>query len=162
VRAKESLESIGNQLEDAITDLRRVVYNLRPPALDEFGLVKAIELQVERLTCDRDGLIGTVVSSGVTADLPAATEVAALRIATEAVANVVKHADAQRCRVEIFVGRDLELRIADDGRGLGDDHPVGVGLSSMRERAAEVGGTCTIESSNGTEVRVVLPIGDKT
>jgi signal transduction histidine kinase len=92
--------------------------------------------------------------------LPAAVEVAAYRIAQEAFTNVVRHADARQCvvRLAIAAGR-LDLAVSDDGRGLPEQRRAGVGLYSMRERAAELGGTCAIEVGSvvGTRVSVCLP-----
>jgi signal transduction histidine kinase len=103
--------------------------------------------------------------------LPAAVEVAAYHIAREAVTNVVRHAGAQHCTLRLAVdsGEDdrLHLSIQDDGLGLsggeprGGGVPAGVGLTSMRERAAELGGTCTIQAGPGagTRITAVLPLG---
>jgi two-component system NarL family sensor kinase len=92
--------------------------------------------------------------------LSAATEVAVYRIAEEALTNVVRHAKARSCLVRLSVGDDLCLEIVDDGLGLPIDRPVGVGLTSIRERAAELGGVCLVESipSGGTRVIAHLPL----
>ena len=94
--------------------------------------------------------------------LPAATEVAAYRIAQEALENVRKHARARSCTV--VVTRDdgqLEVEVRDDGVGVGPGHRIGVGLLAMLERAAELGGTCSVEAGPGpgTSVRARLPTG---
>jgi signal transduction histidine kinase len=92
--------------------------------------------------------------------LPAAVEVAAYRIALEALTNVARHAGADTCTVRLTVNGTLELEIADDGKGIPSDPRSGVGLTSMRERAEEIGGTCTIElrPDGGTRVRASLPV----
>jgi signal transduction histidine kinase len=92
--------------------------------------------------------------------LPAAVEVAAYRIAQEALTNVVRHAHARECAVRLRVDDALELEITDDGVGLPEDRGAGVGLSSMRERAVELGGTCSVEPSvpQGTRVVARLPL----
>src|SRR5262249_45790598 len=92
--------------------------------------------------------------------LPAAVEVAAYRIAQEALANVVRHSDAHACRIRLALGELLELEIADDGVGLPDRRRLGVGITSMRERAEELGGTCSVETApgGGTLVRARLPL----
>jgi signal transduction histidine kinase len=93
--------------------------------------------------------------------LPAAVEVAAYRIALEAFTNIVKHAQASTCHIRIDVEKDvLFLEVSDNGKGLNSNLRAGVGLTSMRERAAELGGECVIENipSGGTSVRAHLPI----
>lgn len=92
--------------------------------------------------------------------LPAAVEVAVYRIAQEAVTNVARHARARTCRIRISLGKELQLEIIDDGVGLPLDRHAGVGLTSMRERAAELGGSCEIEPmpTGGTRVLVRLPL----
>ena len=96
--------------------------------------------------------------------LPAAVEVAAYRIVLEALNNVVRHADARNCVVRLVIDEVPEMlcvEVTDDGKGVTEDHGMGVGLSSMRERAAELGGSCKIEAlpSGGTRVRACLPCG---
>jgi signal transduction histidine kinase len=88
-------------------------------------------------------------------------EVAAYRIASEALANVARHAQASSCRVQLLRDEDgsLVLTVTDDGIGIAADAPTGVGLVSLRERAAELGGRCSVECppDGGTVVRAVLP-----
>ena len=92
-------------------------------------------------------------------ELPAAVEVAAYRIATEAITNVSRHAQASACHVRLELDGALRLDITDDGSGLPADRPAGVGLSAMRERAAELGGDVFISSADvGTHVSARLPI----
>jgi signal transduction histidine kinase len=95
-------------------------------------------------------------------DLPAAVEVAAYRICQEALMNVLRHAHARRCRVRLAVdGAALLLDVEDDGVGTpAAGTPGGVGLGSMRERAADLGGVCTVHAlpGGGTAVSVRLPL----
>ncbi|GAB1820016.1 sensor histidine kinase [Herbidospora sp. RD11066] len=138
---------------DAVTgDIQELVYGLRPPALDDLGLAAAIEALA---------VPGTEVHvDGDLADLPAAVEVAAYRIAQEALTNVRRHARATHVRVELRRDAEaLRLVIADDGVGLPRERRAGVGLASMRERTAELGGLCLITGrpGEGTTVEVVLP-----
>ena len=93
--------------------------------------------------------------------LPPATEVTAFRIVMEAVTNVSRHGNASRCVVHLALNEALEVRVEDDGTGVSPDHVPGVGLRSMQERAAELGGTCAIEPrpGGGTVVLATLPIG---
>jgi signal transduction histidine kinase len=92
--------------------------------------------------------------------LPAAVEVAAYRVALEAMTNVVRHAQAHTCVIRLSLADALQLEITDDGRGLPLEVRTGVGLTSMQERAAELGGTCSIGQAGGrgTQVRVRLPL----
>jgi two-component system, NarL family, sensor kinase len=94
--------------------------------------------------------------------LPAAVEVAAYRIAQAALANVVRHARAGTCAVRLWLDGALQLEVRDDGRGLPADMRAGVGLVAMRERAAELGGRCSVElvAGGGTRVLAQLPIGE--
>ncbi|HEX7122810.1 MAG TPA: sensor histidine kinase [Gemmatimonadaceae bacterium] len=155
------LATLAGQAEQAIADIRRVVYGLRPPALDELGLVRALQLHVQQLTATAPSLsVDVEVSGDAVRRLPAAVEVAAFRIASEALSNVVRHAGATTCAVELSLNGVLEIVVTDDGRGLPSDHHAGVGVTGMRERADELGGTLTITSSDGrgTVVRARLPI----
>ncbi|MEP7199819.1 MAG: histidine kinase [Chloroflexota bacterium] len=174
--ADAAVVELRAELQAAIANIRRVVYELRPPTLDEFGLVGACQELAQRLS----GQSGTQIVVDAPAPLPplpAAVEVAAYRITQEAVSNVVKHAGATRTVVRIAadgVGAGLApalpgqpqglplliIEITDDGRGLPATHHAGVGLHAMRERAAELGGTCEIETiaQGGTRVTARLPI----
>jgi signal transduction histidine kinase len=95
--------------------------------------------------------------------LPAAVEVAAYQIAQEALTNVARHAQAERCQLRLALDEAaglLCLEVADDGQGLPPVRHAGIGLGSMRERAAELGGICTIAPgpNGGTIVRACLPV----
>lgn len=150
-------ERLRTELEEAIADVRRLVQGLRPPRLDEVGLCGALREVVAR--AERSGLrIDTDLPDDCPA-LPAAIEVAAYRIATEAIANVVRHAHARTCLVSLRVASDLRLTVTDDGRGL-DCVPDGIGTTSMRERAEELGGSCTVgpHQTGGCRVDARIPV----
>ena len=140
--------------------LRQVVYTLRPSALDDLGLLGAI-----RETAAQYGARGLSISTEAPEELPplpAAVEVAAYRIVQEALTNIVRHAHAREgvVRLKLDEGAGtLRLEISDDGRGLSSGRGRGVGIASMRERAAELGGDCVVESlsAGGTRVRASLP-----
>jgi signal transduction histidine kinase len=156
--AVELLGDLKGQVKTTITDIRRLVYALRPPALDELGLVLAISEHIAHYNQPN----GLQVSIDVPKRLPslsAAVEVAAYHIALEAVTNVARHAHAQTCRIRLSLEGGLCLEITDDGDGLPADFHAGVGLTSMRERAAELGGECRIEpgAMHGTRVWARLP-----
>ena len=106
------------------------------------------------------GLHVTVEETDQLPALPAAIEVAAYRIAQEALTNVVRHGHACNCTVRLPLLDGLRLEVMDDGIGLPAEHHAGVGLISMRERATEVGGSCEIEPmpGHGTRVLVKLPL----
>ena len=100
-----------------------------------------------------------VHATGRLGELPAAVEVAAYRIAAEAVNNAVRHSRASRVDLSLSAGdTGLEVHVRDDGGGLPAALTPGVGLASMRERATELGGWCTVETTaGGTDVRAWLP-----
>jgi signal transduction histidine kinase len=169
-RAAGSLiEELIAQNQGVMGEIRRLVYDLRPPALDELGLVEAVRDQVIMLSQAPD--LGPQLQvrvegpPGGLPPLPAAIEVAAYRIALEAITNVVRHAHAGLC-VAKFSIQDvspaslLDLEICDDGLGLPENYRSGVGLTSMHARAEEVGGTCQVKSlpAGGTRVLARLPI----
>lgn len=156
------LAGVRTAAQDAVADIRRLVYELRPPALDELGLIGAVREWTDRFACG-DGEEGLTLSLETPRRLPslsAAVEVAALRIVQEAITNVARHSRARSCRVRLAANGALTVEVEDDGRGLPGEHRPGVGLGSMRERAIELGGTCAITSppSGGTLVHASLPL----
>jgi signal transduction histidine kinase len=152
------LQEAKTQSQHAVQEIRRVVHALRPPALDDLGLAGALRELANQYT--GVGVVITVSAPALLPPLPAAVEVAAYRIAQEALTNVVRHADARRCDVTLAIDTRLLLSIRDDGRGVPADRRAGVGLASMRERAHELGGTCAVTSGagGGTEIVVYLPL----
>jgi signal transduction histidine kinase len=159
-KARSILADLKGEAVGAVDDVRRLVYDLRPPALDELGLLGAVRQQAERLSARGGGPDIRVDAPATLATLGAATEVAAYRIATEAVANAVRHGHAQHCTVRIVTDGLLSVEVTDDGDGIAAGTPPGVGLRAMQERAAEIGGECTISPSDaaGTRVLAMLPL----
>ena len=171
--ARRALAELGQQTRAAIQEVRQLAHHLHPPELDLLGLVGALHEQADRYASTSPG--GLHISVEAPADLPAlptAVESAAYMIACEALTNVERHANASHCCLRLALvppasedGLDLsgatavlELQITDDGRGL--QSPVGgLGLASMRERASELGGSCSVEpvEPHGTRVCVRLP-----
>ncbi len=173
--AEESLARIEQRTEETITEMRRLIYGLRPPALDDLGLIPSIYQQAQN-----QGMVE--LSTGTETDerlehrtvfsmnapeklppLPAAVEVACYRIVHEALTNVARHAHARTCLVRLLVDRGsgvLEVEITDDGVGISGGRVAGVGLSSMRERAEELGGMLAVErgAEGGTLVLARLPL----
>ncbi len=160
-RAEQLLVDLRTQMQDAIADVRRLVYELRPPALDQLGLVGALREHAARISSPNGGLKVAVDAPDGLPALSAAVEVAAYRIAMEAINNVQRHAEAKRCTVQFGLEDDLELVIADDGAGVAPGTSAGVGVQSMRERARELGGSLTIDEREGGGTRVLarLPVG---
>jgi signal transduction histidine kinase len=154
--AEQVLDTLQRNMRAAVADIRTLVDELRPPAL-ELGLMTAIK--------ERTAELGQLMETRVEGPdnlpaLPAAVEVAAYRICQEALMNVLKHADAHHVHVRLRAGDLLTLEIQDDGVGLAGPTTSGIGLGSMHERAAEVGGRCTISvpECGGTRVSVCFPL----
>jgi two-component system NarL family sensor kinase len=159
-RVDAVLGQAAARAREGIADVRRLVYDLRPPTLDDFGLAGALREQADRLS--GDGLSVSVVVEREPGPLPAAVEAAAYRIASEAMTNVVRHAGATNCVVTLMLGdARLFVGVADDGHGIDGDAVHGLGLDSMRERAEELGGSFEIapRAPGGTRVLAVLPLG---
>jgi signal transduction histidine kinase len=154
--ADRLLERLVEETQAALADVRRLVYDLRPPALDELGLVPALRQQAQRFP----GLEVVVDAPEPVGPLPAAVEVAAYRIATEALTNVSRHAAARACTITIAVNGALELEVCDDGRGMPAGWRAGIGVTSILERAAELGGSCELHAGDGggTRVHARLPL----
>jgi signal transduction histidine kinase len=155
-------ETLRSAIRATVGDVRRLVYDLRPPALDELGLVEAMRERASRYGVGDEGFLATVEAPDELPPLPAAVEVACYRIVQEALTNVSRHARASACTVRLACadGRALTIEVTDDGVGLPETPEGGVGLSSMRERAAELGGECEIMRSwpSGTRVFARLPL----
>ena len=164
----ELLELLGKlkaETQRAVTDVRRIVYGLRPPALDELGLAGSLREEVGRLQLTAPALIVTLdAPADGLGDLPAAVEVACFRIVAEALTNVARHAHAAHCAVRIRRNGGLEMNVTDDGAGLPEGWRAGVGVTSMRERVTELGGELAIEPipPHGTSITARLPAQEKS
>jgi two-component system, NarL family, sensor kinase len=159
-RADGLLAELRGDANLAIGDLRRVIYDLRPAALDELGLLGALSQQIVRFA--RQGLLITLDAPLTLPVLPAAVEVAAYRIITEALTNIARHAHADQVTITVAIDSDLCVAVQDDGTAStanGDRWRPGVGLLSMAERVAEVGGTLEVgPTSTGGRVKASLPL----
>jgi two-component system, NarL family, sensor kinase len=124
--------------------------------LDQLGLLDAVAEFTRNFSDELDIEVSMPTEA---LDLPAAVEVATYRIVTEAVTNVVRHARAARCWLQITAGADVDIDVIDDGVGVGGGVAVGVGWTAMRERAAELGGSVQVtpHDPHGTHVHVRLP-----
>lgn len=158
-RSGQLLLDLRADLTAAIADIRRLVYDLRPPDLDELGLTGALRQRAEQSWRRLDAsFMVTIDAMDPLPLLPAAIEVAAYRIATEAVTNTLRHGDATSCQVSLRVDDALHLEITDNASGRGPWRH-GVGLRSMHERAAELGGSLTAgPTDQGGRVHALLPL----
>jgi signal transduction histidine kinase len=157
--ARALLADVRGQMQASIADIRRLVYNLRPPTLDEWGLVAALREQIAMFSLG--DLHVSLEAPEALPPLPAAVEVAAYRLVLEALANVVKHAQATACNIQMKLLPDvLIIEVRDNGAGRPEGAHIGIGTSAMRERAAELGGTCVIEDvvPHGTHVCARIPL----
>lgn len=158
--AASLLDELNTDLAGLLEEVRRISRGLRPPALDELGLMPALRAQASTFAGESD-LDLRVEGPLELPPLPAAVEAAAYWIALEALTNVSRHSAATHCRVRVRLGDGLEVEVEDDGVGIRPGTPRGVGLTAMRERAAEVGGTFRVEPSagaGGTRVVAHLPL----
>ena len=155
-QTEKMLVDITAKTQGVISEIRRLVYDLRPPALDELGLLGALRAYASQLQQKINVEISAPESLPT---LPAAVEVAVFRIAQEALNNVLQHSAAHQCRLQLSFSDQLQLEICDDGQGLPANAGTGLGLISMRERAEELGGEFTVEpvDATGTRILVKLP-----
>lgn len=164
--AQEALQAIKQQNSALIGDIRRLVYQLRPPALDELHLVGAIQSHAAQIA-DKPGLGITVRAEPEPfPEMPAAVEVAIFRVVEEALTNVVRHGNADECRISLNLVANspvtLHLEISDDGVGLPDRPNPGIGLRSMRDRIEELGGEFDIARlpAGGTRIVASIQLGE--
>ncbi|TWT18063.1 sensor histidine kinase [Luteimonas wenzhouensis] len=161
---REILDEVIAIADQTVHKLRDLSLLLRPPQLDSLGLEPALRGQIALLSRNSRVRIELDVAP-VDERLPAAVELACFRIAQEALTNVVRHAAATRARVEVALADDgrartLVLRVVDDGRGLDPARGGGLGMLTMRERAAQLGGNVVVVArvGGGTEVVARLPV----
>lgn len=166
-QAEQLVNHLEQELQSAIGEVRRLFETLRPPALDQLGLVPAVREHIQilatRMSSDEDAAAQVsfeLHQAGDFAALPAIVEVAAYRIVCEALTNVARHSGARTCTVNLSREKGLRVEVVDDGVGFNGRGGRGLGLGSMRERAAELGGTFVIESppDGGTRVVATLPV----
>ena len=150
-------DSLVQTHHHALNDVRRLVDGLRPPVLDQLGLLPAVRERAARMS---GHVVITVEADDNVEPLPAAVEVATYHIVSEALTNVVRHASATECTVKLCRGTGLYIEIRDNGKGLRPGYTAGVGLSSIRERCAELGGSADIQSGpgDGTVVAAQFPL----
>lgn len=149
----EVLDPVLADVDTTAVEVRRLVDGLRPPILDQ-GLALAVRDEAARFNGD----LTVEVEAEQIDGLSAAVEVAAYRIVAEALTNTARHSGASKCVITVRADGDLVVEIVDDGRGVSADSKPGVGLDSMRERCAELGGSCTVGPAQPHGTRVVARI----
>lgn len=155
--AQALLRRLRGHARGTVDATRRIVTDLRPANLDELGLVGALDELAARFASPQLTVTTELEQSR---PFPAAVEVVLLRVAAEALTNTARHSGASNCHLELRdLGTSVELRIEDDGTGIGRSVRAGVGLRSMHQRVAEIGGNCRVEPRPvGTRVSAVLPV----
>jgi signal transduction histidine kinase len=173
LRATAPAEMVGRLQENAsileglLQQTRRISLDLRPPLLDDLGLVPALRWYVDQ-QAERARLHAKFLPDHLVDNIPPHIETACFRLAQEAITNVVRHGQAKKLTVELErADNSLRLVVRDDGAGFDAikagahaGHGASLGLLGMKERAALAGGTADIVSSlgHGTTVEVLLPL----
>jgi signal transduction histidine kinase len=162
--ARDYVARLERLAQDTLKELRLLIFELRPAALTEVGLVAALRSRLEAV--ETRAAVDVYLEAPEDIHLPAPVEEGLYRIAQEALNNAFKHAQATSVRVTLSIGGDcVYLAVRDNGRGFDptadDVHRIaGLGLTNMRERAAELGGELRIDAApgRGTVVWVQLPL----
>jgi signal transduction histidine kinase len=153
---QDTVQALADEAHRAVAEVRRLCDGLRPAALQELGLARALAEGLRSL-----GRVGPDMDVGIEElpPLPPAVEVAAYRIVMEAATNAVRHARATTVRVRVACHGGLVMSVADDGSGIVPEARRGIGLDGMAERAEEIGGTLSLTTAagRGTTVEARLP-----
>jgi two-component system NarL family sensor kinase len=159
VGASDLVERLRAETSSSLEEVRRIIDDLRPGALESADLLALLRIRAEHLSSTTAVRV-TVRAPERLPGLPDEVEVAALRIVEEALTNVVRHAGATTCCVSLQLDDALRIEVRDDGRGYDGPRVGGVGVSSMHSRAEQLGGCCEVlGDGGGTVVTVELPIG---
>jgi two-component system, NarL family, sensor histidine kinase UhpB len=156
---RPELVDAQREIRGALDEVRRVLLELRPEALEMLGLVSALAELCTRFSAQTALRIESDLPEQFPRLIPA-EEIAVYRVAQEALTNVARHAKASRAEISLtYSNRALTLRVSDDGSGLGVSAEAG-GIRGMRERAIQIGGVLTVGASalGGTEVKLVAPL----
>jgi len=153
-RAEREIDAIQTELRSAIGDVRRLVHGLRPPALDEFGLIAALRTRMLGFEGETGIHLAQLDLIGDERSAPVAIEVAIYRIVEEALTNASRHGHARTVIVTLELAGPVRLTITDDGVGLPDQIEPGIGIASMRERTEELGGVFSITPAIGGGVMI--------
>lgn len=163
---RQELSELRTAVKISLQDVRRIIFDLRPMALDDLGLIPALTRYLENLK-ERYGVTIEISYTGERKRLDSIIEVALYRVIQEAVQNTIKHARAANIRVNVEIDSyRIMAVITDDGIGfdfetcLKEPRPDSYGLLGMKERVEILGGQLTIESQpdKGTEIMAVLPL----
>lgn len=164
--ASERIASLRQRLNDSVAELRRLLFDLRPPNLDDTGLAAALELRLNEVS--ELGNIKTHLEIAPELEIPRELETVIYRFCQESLSNVVRHAEATAVEIRVWQqGNDLRVAVEDNGKGFDVsnqfDHSH-FGIQGMRERAELAGGTLSLESRLGSKTRVelALPLGSET
>ncbi len=160
-KADEILTKSWNQLQNSIIEIRQLVYALRPPILDELGLVFAVNELI--MQYGNSPIKFKFTSPSRITFLPAAIEVAAFRVIQESIVNVIRHSKASECTVKLTLNDHLQVEITDNGKGISSAAKKGIGLLSMRERTEELSGSFEVMSTphHGTRIQAIFPLSEK-
>lgn len=160
-QAQATLARLAEVSHQSLKEMRLLVFELRPPVLEQEGLLGALQQRVDAVE-GRAGVVARLRVEG-SLDLPPEVQDGLYRIALEALNNSLKHSGATQVELHLHAQKgSVELEISDNGRGFdppAGEHSGGMGLRSMQERAVQLGGSCLVTSvpGSGTQVRVRLP-----
>lgn len=159
-RAAELLGSLQKDVRNAIGDIRRLIHDLRPPALDDLGLLAALRQYVELVDEGRPDALSVGFNAPTSLPpLSAAVEVAVYRVAIEALTNTVRHAQARHVWIRLSLDDSLRLEVTDDGPNRVGSWRAGIGLTAMSERVDELGGTLVAgPAPGGGRVLATFPL----
>jgi two-component system, NarL family, sensor histidine kinase DevS len=167
-RVRAAVRGAVDQIGIEIANLRSLIVELRPPALDEIGLVPAIETLAQRVASSAGLTVETDIALALEDSRRLAPEVESTiyRLVQEALTNVTKHAEAGRVEIALLMDGDaIRVTVRDDGRGFDPGEPVeGFGLVGIRERVMLASGHVTIEAQvgRGTQISALVPVGPAT
>lgn len=156
--AARLLDNARSELTSGVDEIRAYIHALGNPTLATSGLRRALTDRIERMSAGTK--IDTATAIGDLGRLDDAVQSAVLAVVSEAFTNVVRHAGARRCTVDVNrLGNRLHVMVCDDGSGIGDEYVPGVGLRSMCDRVEELGGTFLVaDQSPGTSVSCIIPV----
>lgn len=160
---KDQIARIRSAAESAVRSIRDMALLLRPPMLDDLGLISALEWQA-RETSRRSDMEVEVHAAELPGNLPDEAKIGIYRLVQEALQNAATHAHAKTAKVSVqSSASNVEVEISDDGIGFQPDRTRGMGILGMEERVRQLGGTFDLQSSpgKGTTVHAVLPLGGK-